>query len=422
MHRGGLLAGLCLQAACDGSGAVTPTEILFRSASLEEVGIADGASSSLQPLADPALLDGLDPTASGVDKTGTTFSEPVSAATEPAALAQTAGVGALPTRSAVNALFSGHSLLDNPIPDFTEAIARAKGDALGWEEQIIIGSPIRIRTRGADYNDANYSGYGHGKNRNGSDLDLLGEIANPVGLRPGQRYDALVIAERNDPLDTIQWESSLALLRNYHDRITAQQASAQTFLYQAWPGMDKTAPQAWVAYEALELVVWECMAAQVNLSLVAEGKTAALHLIPAGYALAQLVQRTLDGAVPGLTGTQQSRLDALIEDDVHPTRLAKYFLAAVSYTSLFGKSPAGAHAVSEFAVETLAALEDIAQQVVREYAARASAPSMEKCRTRIANEVCSAYDAFRDYGASALGCADWGSLSGPFADVPAAHP
>jgi hypothetical protein len=417
---------------------------LLRSAALEEVALPEVAPTSADAMADPGLLAGLDPTAFGVDPVAVGINEPAAieepaAINEPAAIEEPAainepatalaqsvavaqGARALPVRTAVNALFSGHSLLDNPIPDFTEAIARAKGDVLGWEEQIIIGSPIRIRTRGDTYADPNYAGYSRGKNRNGNGLDLLGEIAQPAGLPAGQKYDALVIAERNDPLDTIQWEDSLALLRNYHDRVAAQQGTAQTFLYQAWPGLDKTAPQTWVTYVALELEVWECMASRVNLGLVAEGKAAAVRLIPAGYALTQLVQRTLAGEVPGLTGTDQSRLDALIEDDVHPTRLAKYFLAAVSYTSLFGKSPLGAHAVSEFAPDTLAALETIAEQVVRDYTARAVAPSMERCRTRIANDVCSAYDAYRGYGASALACSDWASPLGAFADVAAAGP
>jgi hypothetical protein len=44
--------------------------------------------------------------------------------------------------------FSGHSLLDNPMPDYVESIAKSQGKDLLWNQQNIIGSPLRVRTWG----------------------------------------------------------------------------------------------------------------------------------------------------------------------------------------------------------------------------------------------------------------------------------
>jgi hypothetical protein len=322
----------------------------------------------------------------------------------------------LTARSAANVLFSGHSLLDNPIPDYVAAIAAAKGDSLGWEEQIINGSPIRVRTRGNDPGAVGYPGYASGKNRAGDHRDLLAELKAPTQLSPGQKYDTLLITERYNPLDTAQWEDSVGYLRHYHDRIVAASPSARTLFYQCWPDIDKDAPEAWIRYQQVELTVWECIGAKVRLSLAAEGKPQNLGVVPGAVALAQLVEKAVAGQVPGLEGTQRARLDQIFSDNVHLATAGQYLIAAVHYASIFGKSPVGAHAVPALSSATADAIERIAWESVQRYAASGTGParSMEDCRTRIAAEVCASYYAVRGESVPAQGCDFWRSAQSPF--------
>jgi hypothetical protein len=91
----------------------------------------------------------------------------------------------LAPRSSARTFFSGHSLLDNPLPDFVAGIAEAEGQSVHWNQQIVIGSPIRVRTWGS----GDWSGYRQGKNRSGSDMDVVTELRSPRTLGAGERYD-----------------------------------------------------------------------------------------------------------------------------------------------------------------------------------------------------------------------------------------
>jgi hypothetical protein len=314
-------------------------------------------------------------------------------------------------RDRANVLFSGHSLLDNPIPDWVEAIARAKGDALGWEQQIIIGSPLRVRTRGNDTSATGYPGYALGKNKRGENRNLLAELAAPSAL-DGGRYDTLLVTERHDPLNTVQWENSAGYLRHYHDRLLEHEPSARTYFYQCWPDIDKTAPAAWIAYQRTELTLWECIASKVNLSLDAAGKPARVRVIPGAVALAELVDRAYAGSVPGL-GSGAAALDAIFTDDVHLAAPGAYLIAAVHYASVFGKSPVGAHASPSLSPDTAEAIEKIAWSVISTHV-DGSTRSMEACRSAIADVVCPAYYAIRALSAPGAGCSAFAGSASPF--------
>src|SRR5262245_23560499 len=98
--------------------------------------------------------------------------------------------------SRVTAFFSGHSLLDNPMPDWVELIAQSRGDSLGWEEQIVLGSPIRVRTRGDDPDASSWPGFSLGKSKSGKGIDVLAELKSPTALSHGEKYERLLITER----------------------------------------------------------------------------------------------------------------------------------------------------------------------------------------------------------------------------------
>src|SRR5690606_22891908 len=141
--------------------------------------------------------------------------------------------------------------------NWIEAMAVARGDSLGWQQQIVLGSPIRIRTRGEEPEAPGFTGYQLGRSRAGGPIDVLRELEHPVQLAPGERYDPLVIAERVDLLGTMQWEGTLPYLRDFHERLAQHEPRATTLLYQVWPEIDRKDPAAWVEYVETELFAWE---------------------------------------------------------------------------------------------------------------------------------------------------------------------
>jgi hypothetical protein len=312
--------------------------------------------------------------------------------------------------------FSGHSLLDNPLPDWVELIAASRGQTLGWAEQIVLGSPIRVRTKGNDTTLPGFTGYQLGKGKSGGKLDVLRELASPTELAPGEKYQRLVITERNDLLGTIQWEDTTGYLRHFHDRLVEQDAQAGTLLYQCWPDIDKAEADAWVTYVERELFVWECVAEQVNQSLAGEGRKDRVGIVPGGLALAELVKRSLAGGVPGVEGTRAQRLDAIFGDEVHLNPVGVYLLAAVHYAALFGASPVGAAGPANVNAAALPVLQQLAWDTVSGYRARAAQPpSLAECSARVANELCPAYYRLRGKPEKVAACKSWSAPDAPFA-------
>ncbi len=319
--------------------------------------------------------------------------------------------------TSANILFSGHSLLENPIPAITTAIADDKGRGNDWERHNIPGSPLRVRTRGGT--SGPWVGYQQGSNRDGDGMDIIAELANPTRLAAGEHYDTLVITERHDPLDTLVWENSVGYLRDYHDRV-AEHADSRTLFWQAWPDIDKSDPGRWISYVRAEVGVWECIAAKVNASLASEDRPAAVTVAPGALVYAAVVEAALAGDVPGIGGTQRQRLDALFSDNVHPTEVASYALAAAVYAAVYRASPEGA-AVADFAAaDTLAALERIAWEVVNTYpTATRSRRDLGECRTTVIPAVCAEYYAIRDRNGDCNGAtASDGPLRWPDPELP----
>jgi hypothetical protein len=323
--------------------------------------------------------------------------------------------GSLVQRRSARVLFSGHSLLDNPMPDWVQSIAQSRGDIIEWEQQIVIGSPIRVRTRGDDASASGFAGYGLGKNKNGNGKDLLAELANPSELTAGERYDTLLITERNDLLLSVQYENTIGYLRDFHDRLVAHNAQGGSLLYQVWPEIDKANPQPWVDYVRQELYAWECVAHSVNTALQGLGRSDRVGVIPGGVALASLVERLLSGTVPGITGTPSEQLDLVLEDDVHLQPAGTYLLAALHYAALFGRSPVGAAAPAAVPAAAVPALQQLAWDVLSDYRATATpwAHSLDDCRQRVATQICPAYFTLVGRSGDATSCADWSGSDGP---------
>lgn len=302
-------------------------------------------------------------------------------------------------------MISGHSLTDDPLGSYMASIAQSLATSMAWNEQIVIGSPIRVRTRGENPSDPGFSGYRLGKNRDGAGLNVADELANPRTIG-GQRFDTLVLAERHDLATTLIWEDTVRYARHYHDRLIAGNANANTYLYHAWLDVkNRDDASGWVAYEKAAAPAWQCVAARINTSLLAEGRVGRVTYLPAGLALASLVERATQGGVPGISGSStRATIDQLFSDNVHMTTLGTYYMALVSYASIYRRSPEGAWAPPGVTSQQASSLQSVAWSSVSAHYSSARAPSMSECQSLMRERYCAAYGNYTGNGAMVSGC------------------
>ncbi len=291
---------------------------------------------------------------------------------------------------------TGHSLMDDPLLDDIVSIAQSLGDTAEYNEQIVIGSPIRVRTRGDDSSVTTWPGYSVGKNRGGSTgMDVIGELRNPKTLGVGEHYDTLLIAEREDVLDVVIWEDSVRYLRHFHERLIEGNARGTTYLFTTWSPIDRTLPAEFAAYERAALHAWECEAARVNESLAAENRSDRMVVVPTSGAMAELLDRAISSpGVAGITDTTPSTtVDRLFVDRQHVLPVGVYYTALVNYASIYHHSPAGAWAPSGIGPALATLLQTIAWEYVLNYYAHATAPTQAHCLALLENSFCPVYSA-----------------------------
>jgi hypothetical protein len=296
---------------------------------------------------------------------------------------------ALAPRSEARLFFSGHSLTNNPLPEFVAAIAEGAGTRAWWNQQNLEGSSLEARTRGtAGPGTGEWAGYRRGRGRDQQAIDVLAELRQPTASE-GHPYDVLVITENHALLDHVIWYDTVRYLRHYHDQFIAANPRATSYLYESWISLSsRDDPAAWIAYEQAASPAWACLAARINHSLAIEGREDRIVPLPVARGLAHLVQlATSAEGVTGLTAaTTGQTLDRLFVDDVHLTDLGVYYVALVTYASIYHQSPVGAWAPADVNPSLAQRLQTIAWRFV----ARDSASSM-----RSAPDDCPAY--IRDF-------------------------
>lgn len=243
--------------------------------------------------------------------------------------------------------FSGHSLLDEPLPRDVAAIASSLGLALAQvDRHTPFGSSIRDR------------------------------LATGPAALPGAGIDTLVVTEQHTLIGNLVWNDSARQLRRLHDTFIAANPQGRTWLYASWLTVGPDLAR-WIAYERAASPVWQCLAARLNVDLAAEGRGDRLRFLPAGALLASLAERAQRGEVPGVTVAQ------LFRDDVHLSPLGSYFMSLVVFATLFERSPAGAAAPADVDPAVARTLQDEAWRLVQqERASLAPAPVDAGCGAR----------------------------------------
>jgi hypothetical protein len=242
--------------------------------------------------------------------------------------------------------YSGHSLLDEPLPRDVAAIAANLGTPLQhWERDTPPGSSMRERVA--------------------------------AGAWPREAVDTLIVTEQHTLVGNLVWNDSVGQLRRLHERLIAANPRGRTWFYASWLNLDdKTDPRRWIAYERAASPVWQCLATRINGSLAAEGRTERIEFLPAAALLAALVERVAQGGVAGVS------VAALVRDDVHLTALGSYFMSLVVVATLFERTPAGAALPEGIDANAARALQGLAWDLVQQERAQRQTLSQDTCRER----------------------------------------
>lgn len=293
-------------------------------------------------------------------------------------------------RDSARFFVSGHSLTDDPYASNIADIARSLigPRAANFNQQISIGSPIRVRTGAPN----SFAGYSIGKNRpHGEGLNIRREFASGATIN-GDRYDTLVITENHNLIQNMQWENTVKQTRHFHEQLIAANPSARTFLHASWWDIDKSKPKAWLDSERALGPMWQCVASRINRSLVAEGRQDRVWLLPTSLALTDLVERALNGQVQGVSaGSPKATLDRIFSDNVHVTPLGMYYLSLVTFSAIYQRSPEGAPPAQGVSQEQASVLQSLAWKFTSDFYSKYQDPSLTECSTRWAPPACVHY-------------------------------
>ena len=298
-----------------------------------------------------------------------------------------------PSRGEMRLFVSGHSLVDQPLPDYLEAIGKSLNTPIQWNRHYQVGSSIAARSRGPHSPHGAWDGYRTGANRTGAGMDVVAELRRPVTVSGGH-YDALLITEQHALLGTLTWNDTVRYLRHYHERLIEGSPQAKTYFFEPWLRLnDKSDPRRWIAYERAASPIWQCIATRINVSLQAEGRADRISSVPAGIALAHLVDiATRSPGVPAITlSNVRATMDSIVGDDVHLTELGTYYSALVNYAVLYERSPIGAWHPPSVNVAQATALQTVAWEFVTQYAKTNVPLTLTGCTDKLRSEFIGLY-------------------------------
>jgi hypothetical protein len=255
--------------------------------------------------------------------------------------------------------FSGHSLLDEPLPREAATIAASLGTPLaGYTLHAPAGSSMRERAA----------------------------AASP----PLAGHDGLIVTEQHTLVGNLVWNDTVSELRRLHERFVAANPRGRVWFYEPWLNVsDRSDPRRWIAYERAASPVWQCVVARVNAALEAGGRHERIASLPAAALLAALVERATQGpGLPGVCGaTPQATMQRLFSDDVHLTPLGAYFMSLVVVAWVFERSPEGAPVPAALDAIAARTLQGEAWRLVRQQRSASTSPALPDCRARLAGFV-----------------------------------
>lgn len=210
----------------------------------------------------------------------------------------------------LSVLMVGHSLFGLDTPQMLREFLKAGGLEFRVSAQIINGAPL-------SYNWNN------------------GDSAQGVNARDvlaNEKTDVLILTEAIPLDDHLKWSQTREHALAYYRLAVSNSPEVRVFLQETWPS--GAGQPDWAEKIRQDHNKWRSVIHHVNAKKGLNGKPMAL--LPAGQAMLALSLAIERDDVPGVTS-----IDEFFDDEVHLNDRGHYFVAALQYAVLTGKSPVG---------------------------------------------------------------------------------
>ena len=235
-------------------------------------------------------------------------------------------------RDEASVFFVGHSLVNFKMPNMVHGLALDAGLISTYDEQIIVGSPLR-------YN------WEHSHEAQGLDA----KVALPTG-----DYNVFVMTESIPAHpDMVQYGGL------FFNLAQTSNSNMESYYYEAWhwlhwgvgdadaidyfnnfiepnPAYHIPTPESNYDFRNQINISRPMWIERVDAMNQAYPQHSRMKIIPAGTALGQLYDAIVAGDVPGI-----SQIDAVFEDNVHMNDIGNYFIALVHFATIYRRSPVG---------------------------------------------------------------------------------
>ncbi len=274
-----------------------------------------------------------------------------------AALAAHYAAPLTPPDRAVSVFHLGHSLVGRDMPAILAQLAgHAHASQLGW--------------------GASLQGHWTG------DIPGFAEENAHAAFRPALQsvdsgdYPVVVLTEMVELRDAIRSFDSPHHLALWARRIRDARPDARIYLYETWHRLDDLRGFL-TRIDEDRVTLWE---GTLLARAMAQEGVGTIHVIPGGQVMAATVRAIEMGAVPGLAQREDlfGQNPDGSPDPIHFNEIGAYLMAITHYAVIYHRSPVGLpHALARsdgargtpMAAETAAALQKIAWDVVKGYAA-----------------------------------------------------
>ncbi len=229
----------------------------------------------------------------------------------------------------VKAMFVGHSLINNDMPDLVRQLAQSNENlSMIKAAQIFNGAPLKFNWQNChqsdftgEYPPAEFA------------CDALDEAA--AGPLTGP-FDTLIVTEANNPIAGQHfWNETQLYLEKFTALLKSHDSNGRAYFFTSWEGLDYHQGE-WTDAITKELDEYEQIVAEAENISAANGIDADIELIPANLALRELILDIENGQISGLS----QRTD-VFKDDVHMNDIGNYFIASVVFANIYNRSPEG---------------------------------------------------------------------------------
>ena len=215
--------------------------------------------------------------------------------------------------------YLGHSLVNFNVPNMTEKLAQAAGQAQYYQANIGNGASLSWHWTSPTTGE-------------GDRWDTT--------LR-NQSFGHFILTEAIALKPNIMYNNSYGYLDSFYNYAARKSPNHKMYIYETWHCINSGLPQGcewdnesnipWRTRLNNDLALWEGMADHINKRI-----PNTCYMIPGGQGMAKLHDEINAGRFPGFSSSRD-----LFTDNIHLTDIGNYFIACIMYSVIHKKSPLG---------------------------------------------------------------------------------